>query len=140
LLRKGNIVTDALKFESPDTVLPPYGAYSHAAVAPASSRFIFTAGQVGETRAGEIPATVEGQYEVALRNILNIISAQGASSAHIVKLTTYLVAPIAPDRMGAIRHSVFGDIKPAATLLFVPKLAGPDYLVEVEAIAVAPGK
>jgi enamine deaminase RidA (YjgF/YER057c/UK114 family) len=37
--------------------------------------------------------------------------------------------------MRSIRESVFGDIRPAATMLPVPKLAEPDYLVEIEAIA-----
>ncbi len=129
---------ELVSFHSPETVLPPYGAYSHAAVASAAASLVFTAGQVGETPDGVVPATIEEQYEVALQNVAKILAAQRTSPANIIKLTTYLVAPIAPDRMRAIRHSVFGDIAPAATLLFVPKLAAPEYFVEIEAIAAVP--
>ena len=131
-------MSELIAFSSPDTVLPPYGAYSHAAVVSSSARLLFTAGQVGETPVGVVPPSIEEQYEVALTNIANILADQGASPANIVKLTTYVVTPIPPDRMRAIRDSIFGNIKPAATLLFVPRLAGPDYLVEIEAIAAVP--
>lgn len=132
-------MTDLVHFSSPDSVLPPYGAYSHAAVVSSSARLLFTAGQVGETLDGVVPPTVEEQYEVALRNLFNILADQGSSPAAIVKLTTYVVSPIAPDKMRSIRDAVFGNIKPAATLLFVPRLAGPQYLVEIEAVAVVEG-
>ena len=128
-------MTDLVEFNSPDTVVAPYGAYSHAAVVSAQARLLFTSGQVGETRDGVIPPTVEEQYKVVLTNIANTLAANGASPANIVKLTTYLVTPIAPARMRAIREEVFGDIKPAATMIPVPKLAAPEYLVEMEAVA-----
>lgn len=128
-------MTRLISFKSPETVLPPYGAYSHSAVVSASARLLFTAGQVGETREGTIPETVAGQYEVALTNIANILADHGASPAHIVKLTTYLVEPLDPATMRRVRDSVLGDIAPAATLLFVPRLASPAFLVEIEAVA-----
>ena len=131
-------MSNRIEFSTPDTVLPPYGAYSHAAVVSAAARLLFTAGQVGETREGVIPSTVEEQYEVTLRNIASILADRGASPADIVKLTTYLVQPIAPAAMRSIRDAVFGQIEPAATLLFVPRLAGPQYLVEIEAVAIVP--
>jgi len=128
-------MSELVAFSSPDTILPPYGAYSHAATVSTSARLLFTAGQVGETREGIVPSSVEEQYEIALANIANILADQGTSPADIIKLTTYLVAPIAPDRMRVIRDAIFGDIKPAATLLFVPRLGGSQYLVEIEAVA-----
>ncbi|WP_173012811.1 RidA family protein [Niveispirillum sp. SYP-B3756] len=128
-------MSGSIKFSSPTTVLPPYGAYSHAAVVSAGSRLLFTSGQVGETPDAVIPETVEEQYRVALNNIVCILADNGVSPKNIVKITTYLVSPIAPDKMRKIREDAFGDIAPAATLIFVPKLAGPKYLVEIEAVA-----
>lgn len=124
-----------VSFNNPDTVLPPYGAYSHAAVVDPAARLVYTAGQVGETPEGVVPGAIEEQYEIALENIAAILAAQGAYPSDIVKLTTYVVTPIPPDKMRSIRHAVFGDIAPAATLIFVPRLAGLDYLVEIEAVA-----
>lgn len=127
-----------VSFSSPANVLPPYGAYVHAAVVSAGTDMLFTAGQVGETPDGKIPTGVGDQYAVALRNILNILESRGAAASTIIRLTTYLVEPIAPAEMAAIRRSVLGDVTPAAILLFVPKLAGPEYLVEIEAVAAIP--
>lgn len=131
-------MTDLIAFNSPDTVVPPYGAYSHAAVVSAPARLLFTSGQVGETRDGELPETVEEQYRLALTSIANTLAGNGATPANIVKLTTYLVEPIAPATMRAIRDEVFGDIKPAATMIPLPRLAAPGYLVEIEAVAALP--
>lgn len=128
-------MSSPISFSNPNNVLPPYGAYSHSAVVAAGTRLLFTAGQVGETPEGVVPESIEEQYKVALTNITHILAGSGASPKDIVKLTTYLVSPIAPDKMRSIRESVFGDIVPAATLLFVPKLAGPEYLVEIEVVA-----
>lgn len=128
-------MSGTISFNSPDTVVAPYGAYSHTAVVSAGTRLLFTSGQVGETRESVVPETVEEQYKVALTNIAAILEANGATPADIVKLTTYLVTPIAPAEMRMIRESVFGDIKPAATMLPVSKLAAPGYLVEIEAVA-----
>lgn len=127
-------MSNPIEFSSPDTVIAPYGAYSHSAVVSASARLLFTSGQVGENHDG-VAKTVEEQYKVALTNIVNILAAHGATPANIVKLTTYLVEPIAPAQMRAIREAVLGDIKPAATMLPLPKLAAPEYLVEIEAVA-----
>lgn len=132
-------MSDLVYFSSPDTVVPPYGAYSHSAVVSSSARLLYTSGQVGETRDGVIPETLAEQYKVTLTNIANILAAHGATPANIVKLTTYLVEPLDPATMRAVRHSVFGDIAPAATMLFVPKLASPEYLVEIEAVAAIGG-
>lgn len=126
---------DAIVFSNPNNVLPPYGAYSHSAVVAEGTRLLFTAGEVGETPEGMAPDSIEEQYRVALTNIANILADSGASPKDLVKITTYLVSPIAPDKMRDIRQSVLSDIAPAATLLYVPKLAGPAYLVEIEAVA-----
>ena len=128
-------MSGSIKFSNPKTVLPPYGAYSHSAVVAAGTRLLFTAGQVGETPEGVVPENIEEQYKIALTNIANILADSGASPKDIVKLTTYLVSPIAPAKMRSIREAVFGDIVPVATLLFVSQLAGPEYLVEIEAVA-----
>lgn len=129
-------MADLIEFSSPDSVFKPYGAYSHAAVVSAQGRLLFTSGLVGETVEGVIPPTVEGQYRVTLENIRKVLEAHGTTPANLVKLTTFLVRPIDPAKMRAIRHEVFGDIKPAATMIPLPALATPELYVEMEAVAV----
>jgi enamine deaminase RidA (YjgF/YER057c/UK114 family) len=56
---------------------------------------------------------------------------------NLVKVTTFLInrADLATAR--AIRERMLQGAEPASTLLFVAGLAGPDWLVEIEAIAAA---
>jgi enamine deaminase RidA (YjgF/YER057c/UK114 family) len=125
-----------VRFSSPESVTPPYGPYSHVATVAANAELLFLSGQVGERRDGTLPETIEEQYLETVKTIAAILEAEGLGPQNIVKLTTYVVEPIAADRLREARQSVFGDIAPAATLLFVPRLASEGYLVEVETIAV----
>lgn len=124
-----------LSFINPDTVNAPFGAYSHIAAVSSGAELVFFSGQVGEMSDGSISLELEDQYLQTLKTIRKLLEAKGYTPANLVKLNTYLVRPMDPRRMREIRHSVFGDIAPAATLLFVPRLAGEDYLVEIDAIA-----
>jgi enamine deaminase RidA (YjgF/YER057c/UK114 family) len=83
-------------------------------------------------------ATPEQQYEQALRNIAALLKAEGSGPQNLVKVTTYLVQPIAPESARKIREAVLGPAKPASTLVYVVRLARPDIFVEVEAVAVRP--
>ena len=125
-------------FRNPATVAPPIGAYSHVAIVPAGSVLLAFAGQVGNAADGSVPAEPERQYENALRNIVALLESEGAGPEHLVKLNTFLVQPMDLPAVAAIRKSVLGDVRPASTLVYVPRLATPDYLVEVEAWAVRP--
>ncbi len=125
-------------FINPDNVAPPVGAYSHVATAPAGARLMAFAGQVGNAPDGSVPDSPEQQYENALNNIVALLESQGATPAHLVKLNTYLVRPMDLAAVGATRMRVLGNIRPASTLVYVPRLATEQYLVEVEAWAVRP--
>ena len=128
-------MSNLIEFSNPESVFKPYGAYSHAAVVNAPGRLLFTSGLVGETVDGVIPPSVEEQYRVTLENIRSVLEAHGATPANLVKLTTFLVRPIDPAKMREIRHAVFGDIKPVATMIPLPALAAPELYVEMEAVA-----
>jgi enamine deaminase RidA (YjgF/YER057c/UK114 family) len=56
----------------------------------------------------------------------------------VVKITTYVVhhRPEYRPWISEARAAAFGDHKPTSTLVGVEALALPDYLIEVEAIAV----
>lgn len=125
-----------IRFSNPHSVTPPYGPYSHVATVAAGAELVFLSGQVGEHRDGTVPKSIEDQYLQTVKNIAAILETEGLGPRNIVKLTTYVVEQIATDRLRAARQSVLGDIAPAATLIFVPRLASQEYLVEVEAIAV----
>lgn len=125
-------------FANPDTVAPPIGAYSHVAIVPSGAELIAFAGQVGNAPDGSVPSSPEAQYENALRNIVALLESQGAGPQHLVKLNTYLVQAMDLAIVAGTRKAILGEVRPASTLVYVPRLAAEQYLVEVEAWAVRP--
>jgi enamine deaminase RidA (YjgF/YER057c/UK114 family) len=122
-------------FLSPPSVRAPFGPYSHVARVKADADLLFLSGQVGLAADDSIPDSIEDQYELTVKTIRDILVGAGTSPQNIVKLTTYVVKPIDPDALRRLRLQYLGDIRPAATLVFVPRLADEKLLVEVEAIA-----
>ena len=69
-------------------------------------------------------------------NLQRVLAAAGATLADVVKTTTFITDLDHLPTLRAVRPRFFGDPGPAGTLLVVKSLANPDYLIEVEAIAV----
>lgn len=124
-----------LRFVNPPTVAAPTG-YSHVAIVAPGTELMFLAGQVGAKPDGAVPEEPEAQYEQALANVIALLAAEGASPADLVKVNTYLVRPLAVERIREIRRRHLGAVAPASTLVYVPRLAQERYLVEIEAVAV----
>ncbi|HVC03323.1 MAG TPA: RidA family protein [Candidatus Acidoferrales bacterium] len=109
-------------------------------VASTGSRTIYIAGQVAVDAIGNVvaPGDVIGQASRAFANVRSAVTAAGGTVADIVKVTWYVVG-YRPEMLPALaraRRDIFGDHEPASTLVGVAALANPQYLVEVEAIAV----
>jgi enamine deaminase RidA (YjgF/YER057c/UK114 family) len=128
----------AQAISNPPAVAPPVGRYSHLAVVPGGSDLMVVAGQVGNAPDGTVAAEPEAQFERALRNVVAILASEGASARNLVKLNVYLVKPLNPARATAIRIAVLGDAVPPSTLVYVVRLARPEFLVEIDAMAMRP--
>jgi 2-iminobutanoate/2-iminopropanoate deaminase len=109
--------------------------YSHAAKA---GNTLYLAGQVARDVKGDLVG--KGDFEAQARqvytNLKNILQEVGGGLENIVKMTTILTHYSNVENLREIRGEFFGDIKPPNTLLIIESLASPDYLIEVEAIAV----
>lgn len=110
-------------------------------VAAIGKRTVYTAGQVSIDERGELVGggDLAAHTEQAMRNVGLALAAAGASYADIVKITTYVVDYRPEHRaiIGKARAPFFADLeRPASTLVGVSGLALPDWLVEIEAIAV----
>jgi enamine deaminase RidA (YjgF/YER057c/UK114 family) len=119
--------------------LPTPMGYSQVVVAT-GSRMVFVAGQVALDREGNLvaPGDVVGQARQAFANLRAAIEAAGASIADVAKITWYVVgyrSELLPE-LAAARNGVFDGHAPASTLVGVGALAQPQFLVEVEAVAV----
>jgi enamine deaminase RidA (YjgF/YER057c/UK114 family) len=110
-------------------------------VIAAGKRTIYTAGQVAIDERGELVGgnDLAAQTEQAMRNVGLALAAAGAGYSDIVKITTYVVNYRPEQRavIGRARAPFFAGIEPpASTLVGVAALALPDWLVEIEAVAV----
>jgi enamine deaminase RidA (YjgF/YER057c/UK114 family) len=128
-----------LEHPRPDGLL--HNAGFSQVVAAAGTRTIYTAGQVSIDEHGDLVGAddLAAQTEQAMRNVGLALAAAGASFADIVKITTYVVNYKPEHRaiIGRARKLFFAKgTPPASTLVGVSALALPEWLVEIEAIAV----
>jgi enamine deaminase RidA (YjgF/YER057c/UK114 family) len=124
------------KFVNPAGVHAPVGPYSHTAVVPPGAALVFVAGQVGMRPDGSVPATFAEQVEVTFANLLACLAAHGLGVEAVVRLGVFLLPGQDFQALRAVRERHFGAHKPASTTIYVPQLASPAFLVEVEALAV----
>lgn len=132
---------DSLRFINPPELYDPRpNAYSHLAVFPAGWRIILPAGQGGENARGGLPPTFAEQLRQALENTENVLAAAGARMSDVAKFNL-LIVDHSEEKFGAVRKEfdrVWGETKPAWTLIPVPTLALEGMLVEIDVIAVVP--
>jgi enamine deaminase RidA (YjgF/YER057c/UK114 family) len=127
-----------LQLINPDD-LPTPVTYTQLVVAT-GSRLVFVAGQEPEDSHGRLvgPGDLAAQARQVFANLGRALAAAGARPDQVAKITIYVVdhRPEYLPVIEAARVGLFGDHRPADTLVGVPTLAIPGYLVEVDAIAV----
>ena len=123
------------EFISPKSVHSTEGVgYSHVARA---GNLLFLAGQVALDREGRLvgKGDVEAQARQVYANIRAIVDEVGGGRASVIKLTTYLTHRDHLAGFRKIRNEVSPRPFPPNTLVFITGLANPEYLIEIEAIA-----
>lgn len=118
--------------------------FSHV-VATQGGRTLYIAGQVARNKEGQSigAGDFDAQAVKVFENLRDCLAAGGATAADIVKIVTYVMnyTDGLRDRVNQARAKVFGAdaINAAGTLVGVQALAQPEFLIEVEAIAVVNG-
>ena len=114
-------------------------SYTHVVIAR-GGRLVFVAGQAADDVDGNLIGVGDlgAQAHQAFANLGVALAAAGATPAQVAKITIYVVGhrPELLPVIEAARVSVFGDHKPADTLVGIETLAEPGYLIEIDAIAV----
>jgi enamine deaminase RidA (YjgF/YER057c/UK114 family) len=117
-------------------------AFSNVAVVSGSVRTIYVGGQDAIDAAGNIVGVgdIAAQTEQVLRNLRTALEAAGAGPEHVVKWTLFIVEGQDFRAGYAAFQRVWGDRPdpPVITAAVVKGLAHPDFLVEMDAIAVVP--
>ena len=115
----------------------PFSNYSQGIAVDPGARYVFVAGQVGATAAGDIADDAARQHELAWENVLAILAAAGMDHRNIVDAHVYITDRSHIGLYRETRDRMLKSHKPAATLLIVSGLADPRLVVEVSVIAAA---
>lgn len=110
-------------------------------VVVARGRTVFVRGQVGQALDTAVNVGVGdpvAQAEQALANIRQLLDEAGASLEHICKVTIYLTDPRFREPVYRAIGRWLKGVFPVSTGIIVAGLARPEWLVEVDVIAVIP--
>jgi enamine deaminase RidA (YjgF/YER057c/UK114 family) len=117
-------------------------AFSNVAVVSGKVRTIYVGGQDAVDGDGNIVGVgdIAAQTEQVLRNLRTCLEAAGAGPEHVVKWNVFIVEGQDFAAGYAAFQTVWGDRPdpPVITAAVVKGLAHPDFLVEMDAIAVVP--
>ncbi len=119
--------------------LPTPEAYTHVVVAT-GARLVFVAGQEPEDERGNLVGAgdLALQARQVFANVGRALAAAGARPDQVTKITIFVVG-YRREQLQVIdeaRAALFGEHKPADTLVGVEALSRPEFLIEVEAVAV----
>ncbi|MBV9906580.1 MAG: RidA family protein [Hyphomicrobiales bacterium] len=126
---------------NPPELGPPPG-YSQV-VEVRAGRLFFIAGQTAVDAAGALVGKDDfaAQADQVFRNLAIALDAIGCTADSLVKLTVFLRDMDNLDAYRDARNRFFATISPPAapaiTLVEVSKLYGPEFLIEIEAVAAA---
>jgi 2-iminobutanoate/2-iminopropanoate deaminase len=113
------------------------GRFSHVGEIGPNARLFHLAGQTGTAPDGRTGKDIVEQAELVYRNIGTVLEQCGLDFSNLVKVTVFLINPEDADVWRETQKKHFGDVVPASTLLYISRLARPELLLEVEAIAAA---
>jgi 2-iminobutanoate/2-iminopropanoate deaminase len=83
---------------------------------------------------------VVAQARQVFANLEAVLQAAGAGFADVAKVTVYLTDIDDRPRINPVRQEVFGEVRPASTLVEVSRLAVAGARVEIDAIAQTPAR
>ncbi|MBI2183356.1 MAG: RidA family protein [Thaumarchaeota archaeon] len=103
-----------------------------------AGNLIFLAGQTSTDEKGR-PVGVgdmKAQAEQVFKRIKKLLEEAGAGMEDVVKLTTYVTDVQRYEAVRDVRARYFKGHKPTSTMVEVKGLANPEYLLEIEVVAV----
>ena len=121
----------------PSDIAPPAAQYVHAVLTTDATRWLHTSGVVPTRPDGSVPEAIDEQAEVVWANISAMLSDAEMSVDNVVSVTTYAVVGQQLAGVMATRDRVLGDHRSSSTLVTVPALARPEWLMEIAIIASA---
>lgn len=130
-----------VQFDNPPALCPTFG-WTHVVTA-SGGKTVYVSGQVGVNERGELvgKGDLREQTRQTFENLRHALAAVGATFRDVVKSNLYVVG-FKPEHLPIIREVraryFSAEQPPASTLVGVQALAGADWLIEIEVIAVIP--
>jgi 2-iminobutanoate/2-iminopropanoate deaminase len=123
-----------------DKLRPPSGVFSHATMIEAKGRLVFVSGMTARRADGTIAGIgdIEAQTRQVCENIKAAVESAGGTMDDICRVDVYIRNMEQFDAIHKVRREYFKEPLPASTMVEIVKMTQPDYLIEINAIAVIP--
>lgn len=126
---------------NPENLVKPTAGYSQVAEV-SEGKTVYIAGQVALDKAGNFVGKDDfrAQVEQIFENLKSAVEGAGGDFHNVVKLNYYCVGSVPPEQIAVVREIrdkyVNTANPPTSTFVFVPRLVRPEWLIEVDAVAV----
>jgi reactive intermediate/imine deaminase len=123
-----------------DKIRQPSGHFSQATVIEARGKLVFISGMTSRKADGTIAGIgdIEVQTRQVCENLKAAVEAAGGTLDDIVRVDVYVRNMEHFDQIHKVRREYFKAPAPASTMVEICKMTSPDYLIEINAIAVLP--
>ena len=114
----------------------PYeAAYGFSRAVRVGNRIVVAGTAPVEPDGSSTTGDVAAQTQRCLAIIVRAIGELGGSAADVVRTRMFIIDPADADAVGAVHGAVFGDVRPASTMVVVSALLRPEWRIEIEAEA-----
>jgi 2-iminobutanoate/2-iminopropanoate deaminase len=116
----------------------PVGVFSQATVVEAKGRLVFVSGMTARRPDGTIAGIgdIEAQTRQVCENINAAVEGAGGTMDDVCRVDVYVRNMEHFEAIHKVRREYFKSPLPASTMVEVTKMVSPDYLIEINAIAV----
>jgi 2-iminobutanoate/2-iminopropanoate deaminase len=127
----------ATKVIQPKSLSDPRPRYSQGILAD-GGKLLFIAGQTASDKEGNVvgKGDIEAQTHQVFKNLIAVLEEAGGSLDNLVMTTTYITDRKYREGYNRVRMQYYKTNSPTSTLVIITGLAHPDYLIEINGIAV----
>ncbi len=125
-----------------DRIRQPTGHFSHATMIEARGKLVFISGMTSRRADGSIAGIgdIEAQTRQVCENLKSAVESAGGTLDDICRVDVYVRNMEHFETIHKVRREYFTGVAPASTMVEVTKMTSPDYMIEINAIAVLPDK
>ena len=123
-----------------ERIRQPSGHFSQAISIEAKGKLVFISGMTSRRADGTIAGVgdIAAQTRQVCENLKSAVEAAGGTMDHICRVDVYVRNMEHFEKIHKVRREYFKAPAPASTMVEVTKMTSPDYLIEINAIALIP--